>query len=272
MTDQIRERDNLGPQITATLRAVAEQTVVPDRWDKLERRLEHKPLEDPVIRVRKNSHLFAAAAVFIAAVGGLYFLSTRGTTPVSTVSVVTAVEGTTTVTDEVDELSAAVALGGDFIRAVDDWDAPATVALLDPDAEISDLIESIELYGSKHEWLEILNWRWTLDECTVTHDVPPIRVVCFYTHHNAWMDALGDDPVRNRYVFTITDGRITKVDNLFFAFRGWSEFHFWVDANHPNDLDVMFDSNRSVPLFTPESLALWERNTAEFVAEFGSGN
>ena len=150
------------------------------------------------------------------------------------------------------------------------WDAPAAIALLDPDADIEVFGIPIEQLGSRYEFLEKVDWRRTVEECNVTNNGPPIRVTCFYTSHNAWSDALGHAPSSGRYFFRITDGRIVKMVNLE-GETAWGSIQAWVRLNHLDDLDLMYTSSGRV-LYTPESLALWEQYTAEFVAEVGGGS
>ena len=41
-------------------------------------------------------------------------------------------------------------------------------------------------------------------------------------------------------------------------------FHWWMSANHPDDVAVMYDG--SEPRISEESIPLWEQRTREYVA------
>jgi len=90
---------------------------------------------------------------------------------------------------------------------------------------------------------------------------------------NAWSHALGVGPFAGSSIyFTIADGQITELSNTFntarFSPQVWEPFVGWVSDIHPADIDVMFSAERDLtsdPNLTPESIALWEQYTDEFV-------
>ena len=94
--------------------------------------------------------------------------------------------------------------------------------------------------------------------------------MCEYTHENAWSRALGVGPFGpGTFRFVIADGRISQVEHQFavegFGDSAWNRFDAWLGANHPADRGTMYVVLGSYASFTPESIALWERHTAEFV-------
>ncbi len=47
----------------------------------------------------------------------------------------------------------------------------------------------------------------------------------------------------------------------------WSALLEWMTENHPDDIPIMFWADLSHPELSPESLALFQQYTDEFVAE-----
>lgn len=163
----------------------------------------------------------------------------------------------------------AIEVAETFIRARNAWDAETTMALFAAGADVQDLeVSEVAHYTRQYEWYQAVGWRWELDECVETDPGPPSHVECSYTHHNAWMDALGDEPIAQSYLFVIEDGRIAELSNTFGTFSAWSEFRNWVNANHPDDVSVMYTSRGGfdAPSYTTEALDLWRRYTEEFAA------
>lgn len=160
-----------------------------------------------------------------------------------------------------------------FIEARDEYDIDTTLALLAPDAVISDVTDNVEGYRGHFERFEIVGQRTYLEECTVQSEGPPSRVECTYTHEGDWSRALGAGPYDGSYfVFTIESGRITRVTNFFdttaFSPEVWEVFAAWVADNHPDDVLRLYqDSSQSGLLTTPEALDLLRQFTEEFVAE-----
>jgi hypothetical protein len=70
--------------------------------------------------------------------------------------------------------------------------------------------------------------------------------------------AIPDDPTARPNL-----GLIVALDEAYDAFRDWIREH------HPEAEDTMYDLARSGPVLNPESIALWEQYTDEYVAEMG---
>ena len=160
-----------------------------------------------------------------------------------------------------------------FIEARDAWDAETTVGLFAPAATVSDLeVGSVGDYAAQYEWYRAVEWRWEAGECVETPRGLTSEVSCAYTHHNAWMDATGAEPGSGSFEFLISQSKITELSISFTTFPAWDQFRAWVDANHPEDLSVMYESGGGFqpPRYTPESMALWEQYTSEFVASVTS--
>jgi hypothetical protein len=72
--------------------------------------------------------------------------------------------------------------------------------------------------------------------------------------------AIPDDPTARPNL-----GLIVALDEAVVVFEGW------ITENHPEAEDIMYDPARSGPVLNPESIALWEQYTDEFVAEMEAG-
>ncbi len=168
---------------------------------------------------------------------------------------------------ESDVAGTPVDIARSFIEARDAWDAEAAIALLASDAVVRDEIRTVEELPALFDFLRAVDWRWTVGECTETATGPAVEVTCTYTHNNAWTRALGVEPVTGTFNFVVSDGEIAELNHIF----NWSDFApvlaaftEWVGSNHLEDMDVMIASAGYV--LTPESIALWEQYTSEFVA------
>jgi hypothetical protein len=169
------------------------------------------------------------------------------------------------------KVAAPVEVARAFVEARDAWDAEATVILFASDAVISDLqVPFVTDYEKQYRWYEAVDWRWAVDECAEV--VYPARTVtCSYTMNNAWSRALEVGPITGGFDFTVADGQILELTH-FFNLGGfdpvWGAFRKWVRDKHPEDIMGMYmvSDLRWTPHYTPESMALWEQYTDEFVA------
>ncbi len=162
-----------------------------------------------------------------------------------------------------------VEIGESYMNAIDDWDSEAALALLAPDAVMTNgLAESPTEIPAVFDFYRANDWRSTASECQQTNVGEPVVVNCTYTRQNAWMRALGVDPrPGGSYQFVITDGKIEEVSSEFIEFPEWDTFTRWVRTNHNTDLFVLLADGCCVPNVTPEAIVLWEQYTNEFVAE-----
>lgn len=208
--------------------------------------------------------------------------STLPTPVVETSTVPSTVSSTPeTSTPEIEELvdgSAAEALGDRFMSARADYDWGTLVDLLDPDATFGDseLAQSVDEYRLQSEWERIVDWQFLNPSCTAG---TPQRVVCAYSVSDAFNEAAGQGPFPgNSFLLIVEDGRISSVshivtlDEAFFS-ANEVQFYSWVRENHPDDLTRMLDGDRlmggAIRTFvklTDESMRLWERHTADYLA------
>lgn len=167
------------------------------------------------------------------------------------------------------EAQVAISLAQRFVEARDAWDGEAVRALVANDAVIDDFdVSNADDYLLGAEIEQATGWRYLQPECTAIVPGPPIQVSCTYTMQNAWSEALGVGPFTgSNFTFVIADGQIQQVTDFFdfseFDPQVYAFFQEWLTATHPNDVGVMYDGG--VFSLTPESIALFEHHTTEFV-------
>jgi hypothetical protein len=178
----------------------------------------------------------------------------------------------------------AVELALAFMDARDRRDADAILEMLSPDVVARDFgfwPRGYEDYPSLTEWMDIFDWRWTVDECTA---LPPgsssdssTRVGCTHVMANEWSRAQGVDPVPGQITLLVEDGQIVELENdtgqwVPLVFAGWLE---WLEREHPDDITVLYRHDdegrpRGGPATDPEALDLYRRYVVEYV-EFERG-
>ena len=174
--------------------------------------------------------------------------------------------------------AAAEALGDRFMSARTAYDWEALVDLLDADATFGDseLAQSVDDYRIQSEWERIVGWQFLNPSCTAG---TPERVVCSYEVQDVFNEAAGQQPFPgNSFLLRIEDGKIASVSHILtrdeeFFTANEVQFYSWIRGNYPDDLPRMLDGDRLMggPIrtfvrLTDESMRLWERHTAEYIA------
>jgi hypothetical protein len=221
--------------------------------DKRKETMQNTTPTQPTRNERRRPWLIAAAAAAIVIIAGAsVLLLTRDTGP-----------------DVADGEPEATARR--FIDARDTWDGEAAVALFAPDAVISGEhgIAAVEDYPALFSWFQATDWRYTVEECTVTMAGPPAEVTCTYTQENAWSRALQVESGPGTFDFITSNGQILKLHRN--PVKGFyspvvGKFFGWVLTTHQEDIEVLYLASPDLPRLTPESIALWEEYTNEFVA------
>jgi hypothetical protein len=161
-----------------------------------------------------------------------------------------------------------------FWEAVAANDSEGALAMVDPAAHES---AAVALFGraqtleGQFDWYESVGWEWTPGEC-VEGDAGSVE--CTATASNAWSEALGVDPVTGTFVVQFGENGITEVVDKDDSFANqWLPMVFevfadWVNANHPDDAEVIFNFEADV---NSEILNLYEVNTDRFVEAQKSG-
>lgn len=115
------------------------------------------------------------------------------------------------------------------------------------------------------DWYDAVGWQWALQNC-LTSDAGAVE--CTVSASNAWSEALGLEPITGTFVVSYGDEGIRAVQDQSRSFSSqwlpmvYFVFEEWVQTNHPEDAQVMF--NFGVDL-NPEMLAMYKLNTERFV-------
>jgi hypothetical protein len=124
-----------------------------------------------------------------------------------------------------------------------------------------------------HEWRRAAGIVMTRLDCTERTGSGPsgTLVDCPWTYDSDWHRALGLEPSSMQQVFLVKDGKIheeseSSIDDADVSLV-WDSFRSWVEFNHGADVATMYDDQNGGARLTPESIALWELYTDEFVAE-----
>lgn len=171
------------------------------------------------------------------------------------------------------EPTASVEKATEFWNAVASGDREAAVAVVDPAALEADHVNT---FGRAHylegqfDWYEAVGWQWTLDSCV---EIDARSVECIAHARNVWSDALGIEPVEGAFVLVFAEDGISQIADQGVPFiERWGPvfgtFANWVEANHPDDADVMFNFSVDV---NDEILDLYRVNTERFAEAQGEG-
>ncbi|MGB7860933.1 MAG: hypothetical protein WBM90_10590, partial [Acidimicrobiia bacterium] len=122
---------------------------------------------------------------------------------------------------------------------------------------------------------QAMGWVYEVDGCRVItvykFEDETRAVLCAVTHHSAWSDGLGVEPITTaRVTLNVLGDRVRAAKLGFNRFQYDSEIKEWLTTNHPEDVDLMYQyPNDPTPSLSDEAIELWRRYTQEFVAENG---
>lgn len=175
------------------------------------------------------------------------------------------------------EVAEAIALGDAFMAAHQDLDAAAVQAIADPDASILEFgfwRRTPDEYDGLFQWMEILDWAWFPEDCTVLSRQLPVRVQCPFEMTNAWSLTRDLDPVPGQFELAVEDGAI--IEAVIDRDDEWADraghWGMWLQENRPDDIPLLFrfddDGNLTGgPATDPDALALYETTIAEYIAD-----
>ncbi|MCP3973655.1 MAG: hypothetical protein GY720_04100 [bacterium] len=177
--------------------------------------------------------------------------------------------------------AAPVEIAETFIDVRSPTDAATAVALLAPGAVIEHGIAGdVEGYEATLDWsLAIGDRRLAIDCTEAVFTGASAAITCAYDYSNAWSQALGVGPFSgNTFDFVIADGQILELRHTVgilndYSPQVWEVFTGWLTSNHLSDRLTMIrtvSDGTQFPIPTPESIALWDQYTQEFVAEIES--
>lgn len=224
-----------------------------------------------------------AAAVVSIVVGVLAFRQEDSVSVImpgptsSTVTTTSTEAANDTPVDDATEAQAPLEIAMQFTEARADYDGETVLSLLASDAKFNtpEIAQSVDEILLQSEWERAVGWQYSEPSCSVSS---PERVRCSYTIQGPINERLGLGPYQgNSFLLEISEGRITRVDHQIVAFDFYTDvevgFNSWIVQNHPDDFAIMNEGDRliggdypSFPHLTPESIELWERYTAEYLA------
>jgi hypothetical protein len=136
-----------------------------------------------------------------------------------------------------------------YLAARADHDGQAARSLLADDADITEatFVDVTEVEPA-FEMMQLFGFDVTPYECeTPAADVSPTDAVdirCTYTLDSTLQQVVGRPPIESRYQFTVEDGLIVDVINMFpydeFGPAAWQPFVDWLERERPGDHDFLF--------------------------------
>jgi hypothetical protein len=136
-----------------------------------------------------------------------------------------------------------------YLAARADHDGQAARSLLADDADITEAtFLDITEVETGFEMMQVFGFDVTPYECeTPAADVSPtdaVDVRCTYTLDSTLQQVADRPPIESRYLFTVEDGLITDIDNLFpydeFGTVAWQPFVDWLERERPGEFDFLF--------------------------------
>jgi hypothetical protein len=117
---------------------------------------------------------------------------------------------------------------------------------------------------------EAQGYKQTITQCRAASYSLNTNVTCDFDFHLIRSDEVGRGPFTGSYfTFALRDGEIVVASLTFeieeFAPQMWEPFAKWVEANHPEDFDVMYLDSGSNFRITPRSIRLWRVRSREYV-------
>ncbi len=213
---------------------------------------------------RRWPTITVAAAVVAVVVGGLAVIARDGTSATHRPATPSATATATTITATPAAVAAAEETARAFIDAENAYDVDRMVTHLS--FEPSNLDE----FRSQVAWHRAVDSKKLNVHCAPQGEsTAGIDIFCTYDFYSLRSDEVGFGPYAGYSEFTIRDGKIGAsemdiTERERFTSEMEDAFHWWMSANHPDDVAVMYDG--SEPRISEESIPLWEQRTREYVA------
>ncbi|HYJ24498.1 MAG TPA: nuclear transport factor 2 family protein [Acidimicrobiia bacterium] len=150
-----------------------------------------------------------------------------------------------------------------FVAALSDYDVDTVMSLFADDVAFLTWPDTAENFPAYMEYKRVMGTTHEFDACFELGS----QVRCPYVISDSITRAAGTEPgTGNFYFFTIEDGKITSVNNMFtddgYNDEAMALFEEWMIDNHPADWSVMEDT----AYIEPDTLALWSEHVPEFLA------
>jgi hypothetical protein len=195
-----------------------------------------------------------AAAVVLVLIGAVIYFRGREETPV--------------VTQPPEESATPVEIATAFLEAYSTFDVDEAFTYLAADVVGLGTIEEERLSA---RFLQAIGDKTILGPCEETGTEPTRTVVhCTFDWHQLRSDEIGLGPYEGDYDITIEERKVVafSIEGSIadFSPQIWEPFAAWVQANHPDDVAVMYDPYPTGWRITEESISLWEQRNKEWVA------
>jgi hypothetical protein len=169
-----------------------------------------------------------------------------------------------------------------FMEAIAEYDGQAAYELFSPDGVHQEGPPVVIVGWSKFDKaVHLARTNQGCDELTSVSFPDGTRadaVECAFIVQTAAGEAMGLDSTTGKFMVYVEDGEIIRTHETFDGEAGvlvMNAFRDWIQDNHPEEYETMFGIP-NIPPDNPntppdnEAISLFERYTAEFVAEMGS--
>jgi hypothetical protein len=224
------------------------------------------PTAKPPLGHRRRWPIIAVAAAVVAiVVGGLVLVARDQTSGPHIPAAPPATAPATTTAATPAALAAAEETARAFIDAENAYDVDGMVTYLDAEPE------NLDEFRLQTAWQQAVGNKKLNVHCAPQGEsAAGIVIFCSYDYHTLRSDEIGFGPYAGSSEFTIRDGKIGPADegmtesaSARFSSEMEETFHWWMSANHPDDVAVMYTG--SEPRISEESIPLWEQRTREYV-------
>ena len=209
-----------------------------------------------------------AAAVMAVVVGGLALVARDETSDTHSPAAPSATASATTTTATSAEVAAQETARA-VIDAENAYDADRMLTYFDAEPE------NLDELRLQMAWNQAVGSKKLNVHCAPQGESAVVAgnvIFCTYDYHSLRSDEIGFGPYAGYSEFTILrDGKIgpaeqgiTESASARFSSEMEETFHWWMSANHPADVAVMYTG--SEPRISEESIPLWEQRTREYVA------
>jgi hypothetical protein len=207
-----------------------------------------------------------AAAVVAIVVGGVALVARDRTSDTHSPAGPSATVPATTTTATPAEEAAAEETARAFIDAENAYDVDRMLTYFDREPE------NLDELRLQVAWDQAVGTKKLNVHCrSQGESAAGIDIFCTYDDHSLRSDEAGFGPYAGYSEFTIRDGKIgpaesdiTESASARFSSEMEKPFHWWMSANHPDDVAVMYEG--SEPRISEDSIPLWEQRTREYVA------
>ncbi len=168
------------------------------------------------------------------------------------------------------------AVAGEFLDAVGSFDADSAISYLTDDA-IAQGWNTPEQLRLDFAYNRAVGYKQTMIGAYCAHmgnSESGVSLDCAFEMDASGSDEIGLGPYPGNYWrLTVRDGKIVSArrDIAYmtngFSDQIWEPFAEWVSVEHPDDVLAMYtDESQGMQRLTEDSIRLWERRTAEYVA------